>query len=110
MSAELKVIQGERTETLTEATARRFREQLAGRNITRRDVARAIGKSDPWIGRRAAGQLPFDTDELQAIENATGISAAYLLTGVNEESRRPVGPDGGSSGVVHPPGLEPGTH
>ena len=42
------------------------------------------------------------------IELLTRVPAAWTL-GLYEESRRPAVLDGGSSGVVHPPGLEPGT-
>lgn len=88
-------IDGGRGETLTEAVGRRFREQLAGRNITRREVARRLQKSEPWVGRRASGQTPFTTDDLEAIEQVTGISSTYLITGLNAESRRPTMSDGG---------------
>ena len=96
MTTEFSVIDGYAEETLTEAVARRFREQLAGRNLTRRDVATRLTRSEPWVGRRAAGQTPFTTDDLSDIERATGISASYLVTGI-KNNRRPDGPDGGGS-------------
>ncbi|MFB9777315.1 helix-turn-helix domain-containing protein [Brevibacterium otitidis] len=77
--------------------------------LSKAEVARLVHKPEPWVGRRANGSTPFTLDDLDLIESVIGISADYLFTG-NAESRRPVGPDGGSSGVVHPPGLEPGTH
>lgn len=101
------VIDGGRDETLTEAVGRRFREQLAGRNITRREVARRLQKSEPWVGRRAAGQTPFTTDDLESIEAVTGISAMYLITGLNAENRRPTMSDGGSKYTPRESNPEP---
>ncbi len=59
------------------------------------------------ISRRLSGQTALNTDELELIENVTGISAAYLLTGIEETPAGPNGPDGGS--VVRHQGLEPRT-
>ena len=107
MSAEFEVYENYAPEPLTQMVARRFREQLAGRNLTRREVARLLNRSEPWVGRRASGQTAFTTDDLSEIERVTGISAVYLVSGIKNNRRQDIAGDGFS---VHPPGLEPGTH
>lgn len=104
------VIQGERDESRTEATARRLRGALAEIKMSARQLSMKLGVSYTWMSRRINAKTPMTVEDLDAIERATGISAVYLLGG-HEESRRPVGPNGGFAvGSVHPPGLEPGTH
>lgn len=107
MDTELKANENYAPESLTHAVARRFREQLAGRNLTRREVARLLNRSEPWVGRRASGQTPFTTDDLSDIERVTGISAVYLVSGIKNSRRQEIPSDGLA---VHPPGLEHGTH
>ena len=106
----MHVVDGQAGETLTEASARRLRGMLAEKRMSGRQVALRLGKSHAWIQRRLTGDVSMTIEDMEHIESVTGISAIYLITGMNAESRRPAVLDGGSSGVVHPPGLEPGTH
>lgn len=99
---------GRDEETLTEAVARRLREQLGGRRISQRALARELGETPTWVNSRALGRISMSMADIEAIANATGISAVYLMTGVDAEGRRPTMSDDGH--LVHPPGLEPGTH
>lgn len=91
----LRVIDGIPSESLTQATARRLRGQLAERKITNRGLGRMIGKSYQWVNRRADGETSMSAEDMELIEAATGISAVYLVSGI-QETPRPNGPRGGN--------------
>ena len=81
MTTSLTLLEGGKTETLTEAVARRLRGQMAERQITSAQLAAMTGLGRATISRRITGATALNTDEFQLIESATGISAEYLLTG-----------------------------
>lgn len=94
-------------ETRTEAVARRLRGQLAERRISGLQLAAATGIGRSAVDRRLRALTSINFDELDLIEQATGISADYLATGRGPTTAGPdEGPDGG--GVRHQ-GLEPRT-
>lgn len=68
-------------ETLTEAVSRRLRGQLAERQINQKMFGELTGWGRATVYRRLVGETPLDTSELQHIEEVTGITVAYLLTG-----------------------------
>lgn len=77
--------------------ARRLRGQLAELRISGSSLARITGLTQSKISRRLNGDAPLELDELQMIEEATGISMAYLL-GLSENAHTGgPGPDGGES-------------
>ena len=85
------------------AVARRLRGQMAEQRITGLELSQRTGLGRASISRRLSGEIALNTDELDAIERATGISALFLLTGRrDEESPRPDGPDGGEGGESAP--------
>ena len=92
----LHAIDGNNGETMTEASARRLRGALAERRMSARQLSSLLGMSYTWMSVRVNGKKSMSIDELEAIERATGISAAYLITGT-KNNRRPDGPDGGGS-------------
>lgn len=94
MTTSLKVLDGGRAESLTEAVARRLRGQLAERRISGLQLAKLTGLGRGTIDRRLRAETAMNTDELELIERVTGISAVYLLTG-QRENPHPEGPDGG---------------
>lgn len=67
------------TETLSEAVARRLRGALGERQISGSELARKLGMAQTAVSRRLAGKIPLDVNELQHIEEATGITVAYLM-------------------------------
>lgn len=69
------------TETRSQQIARRLRGQMAERNLKQGDIAQAIGKSQPVVSDRLRGNMAFEINELDLIEEATGISADYLWSG-----------------------------
>ncbi len=106
---------------MTQASARRLRGQLAERNISGLMLANMTGLGRSTIDRRLRGLTALNTDELEAIERATGISAVYLLTGQMHGPPH-LSPDGGDAlghvpaservagrGQVRRQGLEPRT-
>lgn len=87
----MRVVDGQAGETLTEAAARRLREELAGKRISAREVSRRLHKGVNWAADRANGTTPMTTRDMQAIEEATGITAGYLVTG-QKNAPGPYGP------------------
>lgn len=73
--------------------------------ISGSEVARRIGMTQPALSRRMTGDVPFDLDLLGRICDATGISFAYVTSGIRETP----GPEGPGGGVVRHQGLEPRT-
>ncbi len=66
-------------ESLTEAVARRLRGQLAERRITQKRFQELTGWGRMYVYRRLTGETPFDTSDLQRIEEAAGIPVNRLL-------------------------------
>lgn len=80
---------------MSQKVARRLRGQLAELRISGASLARITGLTQSKVSRRLTGDAPLELDELQVIEEATGISMAYLL-GFSENARTGgPGPDGG---------------
>lgn len=96
---ELRLIEGEQRETLTEAVAKRLRGQLAERRIKRKDIIEPThwGKTTVW--RKLYGQSPLDTDELDLLWKLFGISPVLLLTGASDDRPWPGPSDGGAAGA-----------
>lgn len=55
------------TTGLSQIVADNVRAEMARRKKSQRDVAEALGTSQPAIYRRLAGEVAFDVDELGAI-------------------------------------------
>lgn len=89
----LRVVDGGKHTTLTDDVARRLRGQLAERNIQNQELAKLLGRSPMYVGRRVRGLVALSTDDLADIETATGISAGYLITG-QKMTPQPGGPGG----------------
>ena len=92
----LMVVDGDRGERPSEAASRRLRGELGQRQISVSEVARRLGMKQPALSRRMTGAVPFDLDLLGEICQATGISFAYVTSGIRE-TPSPEGPDGGAS-------------
>lgn len=95
---ELRVIDGDKPESLTEAVAKRLRGQLAERRIKQTEVIADTGWGKTTVYRKLNGISPLDTDELDMIWQLFGISPVYLLAGIPDDRPWP-GPDGGASGA-----------
>lgn len=68
-------------EPLHEAAARRLRGVLAEMRLSQKDLAQHTGWGRAYLYRRLTGETPLDVADLEAIQTATGISAAYLVSG-----------------------------
>jgi transcriptional regulator with XRE-family HTH domain len=55
-----------------QGVATKLRGCLAEKRLTNRDLARRLGRTDFWIGRRANGQTPISVGELIAIADVLG--------------------------------------
>ena len=86
----LRVIDGFPSESLTEATARRLRGQLAEMNISNRTLATRLAVSRELVNRRTKGETSMSAEDMEHIENVTGISAIYLISG----TKNPPDPNG----------------
>ena len=53
---------------------------MARKRVTRATLAQALGKSEATLHRRLRGQSPFNTDELEVIASALGVTVSELLT------------------------------
>lgn len=75
-----------------------------------KEAALATGVSQQsWREWELLDRIPRRFPErAHQIAARTGVDEIWLMTGVNGESRRPTMSDDGH--LVHPPGLEPGTH
>lgn len=73
-------------EPLAAAVARRLRGQLAEQRMTLEDLGKVLGLSKMAASRRVNGETPISLAELELIEAATPITAAYLLTGHHPSS------------------------
>ena len=102
---ELRIVDGERPETLTDAVAKRLRGQLAERKIKHTEVIEKTGWGKTTVYRKLNGITPLDTDQLELLWQLFGISPIYLMTGRHDSTPWP-GP-GGGGGDVRPKGFEP---
>lgn len=66
-------------ETLSAAVARRLRGKMAELQLKGTDVAAAIGMTQGSFSRRYTGSAPWELDELEVLEQKTGIRITYLL-------------------------------
>lgn len=60
-------------------TASAVRAELARRNMTRAELADALGWSRTTLWRRLAGTQPFDVDELTAVAAHLDVPLSALL-------------------------------
>lgn len=63
----------------TERVAAQVRAILAGRQLSRRWLARALEMPVTTLNRRLRGDQPFTVDELAAVAQALGISTVSLI-------------------------------
>lgn len=69
-----------RTErTLSAYVAQEIRAYMGRKDINKTELARRLGVSDMWVGRRLRGQLPIDLDDLVRIAAALKIDIVDLL-------------------------------
>jgi transcriptional regulator with XRE-family HTH domain len=67
------------TQPLTESVAAEVRAELARRNITRTDAARALGISRTLLWNRLRGETPFTVAELELLGELLGIPAVRFF-------------------------------
>ncbi|WP_169923732.1 helix-turn-helix domain-containing protein [Propionicimonas paludicola] len=63
----------------TQRTAAHVRGLIASRNLSRAEVAAAIGMSEAAFGRRVRGQIPFNVDEVEKLAILFGVPASRFL-------------------------------
>lgn len=90
-----------------EDVAAAVRAHLAVRKMSDSALGRMVGMSQSKISRRTNGEIAFDTDELDRIALALGMSIVELIQMPTKKAPAFVG---GGRFIVRPPGLEPGTH
>ncbi len=65
--------------TRRQLIAAEVRAELARQKLSLRELAEATGYSFDVIRRRAAGDYAFDTDQLDAVAIALGVSITQLI-------------------------------
>jgi transcriptional regulator with XRE-family HTH domain len=78
---------------LSAHVAEEIRALMGRREISKTELARRLGVSDMWVGRRLRRQLPFDLDDLQRIAAVLGVNVSDLLPKANTfwKTREPLG-------------------
>ena len=75
-------------------------------------LAPKLGITQTGLSKKLKGRVGWSVSDLIAVARELGTTVSYLVG--ESENRHPDLPNGGSataySSVVHPPGLEPGTH
>jgi len=66
-------------QSLSAHVAEEIRALMGRREINKTELARRLGVSDMWVGRRLRRQLPFDLDDLQKIATVLGVTVSDLL-------------------------------
>ena len=64
---------------LREVVAEEVRALLGRRNMRHIELARRIGRSHTYVGRRLSGETAFDVDDLEQIAKVLGVSAESLV-------------------------------
>ena len=64
----------------TAAVAEELRVQMARKRITGRELSRRLHVSAQWISQRTRGVVPMNTDDIEMIAAALGISVLELLS------------------------------
>jgi transcriptional regulator with XRE-family HTH domain len=67
------------SQPLQDAVAEEIRVALARRRMTQADLARALGKSPPWVSMRLSGQITFDVSDLELIAAGLKVPVTSLL-------------------------------
>ena len=74
---------------LAAAVARRLRGQLAERRISQKRFGELTGWGRGHIYQRMSGNVPLDLDELEHIEQTTGIPLSLLLPRMDSNHQPP---------------------
>lgn len=88
--------------------ARRTRGLIAELQLEQRELAGALGMSQPNMSRKVNGRIAFTPDEVEALAPLLGVREDYLYGFTNDRGPRPTESTGGLD-VVRQQGLEPRT-
>ena len=67
-------------QTYAQAVAENVRAEMARRRVSQKDLADALGLTQPPISRRFHGLVPFDVAELEIVARVLGVTIADLTT------------------------------
>lgn len=67
--------------TPSQRVAANVRAEIARLNRSGTSVAKNLGRSQAWMSRRLAGQVPFDISELVEVANELDVTLADLIDG-----------------------------
>ena len=68
------------TKTQAELVGANVRAEMSRRSIPQRDVAAALGISQPSLSARLSGRVAFDVNEIFTVATLLGLSSADLIT------------------------------
>lgn len=67
------------SESLAEYVAGQLNAGMGRKRLSAMELARRMGKSDDWVGRRRNGDTAISMDELELFADALGLSIGYFL-------------------------------
>lgn len=56
-----------------------LRAETARQQLTQRELATRVGKSQPWVTYRLSGKVPCDVEDLELLARALGVTVGSLL-------------------------------
>lgn len=73
---------------LDELVAREVRAELGRQNKSKAELARGLGRTEWWIGRRLSAEVEFTLTELQSVAEFLDVHFSQFLQGKHEEMDR----------------------
>lgn len=95
--------------SLDAQVGRRVHHMMWDAKMTQTALGKVLGMDQSSLAKRLRGDRRWDLDEVAAVAAAFNTSMAYLV-GETSDPKAPAGEFPPGPDVVHPPGLEPGTH
>lgn len=93
---------------VTAAVATELRAHMARQQVTGRELARRLHVSAQWISQRTRGVVPLDTDDMELIAGALGITVVELVVdAMRRVSQTTSGDQGGAVTGIYTAGYRP---
>lgn len=67
------------SESLAEYVAAQLGAAMGRRRLSAMELARRMGKSDDWVGRRRKGDVAISMDELELFAESLDLPVSYFL-------------------------------
>lgn len=67
------------SESLAEYVTAQLNAGMGRKRLSAMELARRMGKTDDWVGRRRNGDVPISMDELELFAAALSLPVSYFL-------------------------------